>query len=80
MAARRLWDDPAERPLGLPKSPKDALQTLLRYARGYIETISGVSFVDGSAKHMKRPDDIGREAGIGRTRNRKELKVFRACP
>ena len=63
-----------------PTLPRDALQTLLRYARGYIETISGVSSVDGSAKHMKRPDDIGREAGIGRTRDRKELNVFRACP
>ena len=25
--------------------------------------------------HMKRPDDIGREAGNGRTRDRKELIV-----
>ena len=69
MAARKLRHDPAERPLGLPKSPKDALQTLLRYAS-----------VDGSAMHMKRPDGIGREAGIGGTRNGKELNVFRACP
>ena len=28
--------------------------------------------------HMKRPDDIGREAGIGRTRNWEDLNVFRA--
>ena len=80
MAARKLRDDPAERPFGLPKSPRDAFQTLLRCAPGYIETISGVSSVDGSAKHMKRPEDIGRAAGIGRTRNGKELNVFRACP
>ena len=30
--------------------------------------------------HMERPDDVGREAGIGRTRSRDELKIFRACP
>ena len=30
--------------------------------------------------HMKWPDGIGREAGNGRTQNRKELIVFRACP
>ena len=29
--------------------------------------------VGGSAMHMKIPDDLGREAGIGRTQNRKEL-------
>ena len=32
-----------------------------------------VTSVGGSAMHMKIPDDIGREAGIGRTQNRKEL-------
>ena len=63
-----------------PTLPRDALQTLLRHARGYIETSRRVSFVDGSAKHMKRPDNIGREAGIGRTRDRKEPTIFRACP
>jgi hypothetical protein len=30
--------------------------------------------------HMKCPDDVGREAGIGRTQHWKELKLFRACP
>ena len=30
--------------------------------------------------HMKIPDGIGREAGIGRTQNRKELKIVRAYP
>ena len=39
-----------------------------------------VSSVGGGAMHMKRPDDVGREAGIGRTRNRKEPTIFRACP
>ena len=70
----------AERPFGLPKSPKDALQTLLRYARAYIQTSRRVSVVGGSAMHMKWPDGIGREAGIGGTRDRKELNLFRACP
>ena len=80
MAARKLRDDPAERPFGLPKSPRDAFQPLLRCARGYIETISGVFCVDGSAKHMKRPDDIGREAGNGGTQGGKGPHVFWACP
>ena len=80
MAARKLRDDPAERLFGLPKSPRDAFQILLRCARDYIETISGVSSVDGCAMQMKRPDGTGREAGNGRTQDRKELKVFRACP
>ena len=39
-----------------------------------------VSSVGGSAMHMKWPDGIGREAGIGRTQNWKELTIFRACP
>ena len=39
-----------------------------------------VASVGGSAKHLKRPGDVGREAGIGRTRRRDELKIFRACP
>ena len=80
MAARKLRDDPAERPLGLPKSPRDALQTLLRYASACIQTSRRVSFVGESAMHMKWPDSIGREAGIGKTRNWKDLSVFRACP
>ena len=79
-AAQGLRNGSAERPFGLPTSPRDALQTLLRHARGYIETSRRVSFVDESAMHMKWPYDIGREAGIGRTRNGEELNVFRACP
>ena len=39
-----------------------------------------VASVDASAKHVKRPDDVGREAGIGRTRSGDELNIFRACP
>ena len=39
-----------------------------------------VASVGVSAKHVKRPDDVGREAGIGGTRNWNELKIFRACP
>ena len=39
-----------------------------------------VPSVGGSAMHMKWPGGIGREAGIGKNRNRKELSVFRACP
>ena len=38
-----------------------------------------VASAGGSAKHVKRPDDVGREAGIGRTRSRNELNIFRAC-
>ena len=36
-------------------------------------TSGRLTSVAGSAMHMKIPDDIGREAGIGRTKNRKEL-------
>ena len=70
----------AERLFGRPTSPSDALQTLLGHARGYIETSRRVAFVGESAMHMKWPDSIGREAGIGRTRSGEELNVFRACP
>ena len=48
--------------------------------RLHLKLQSGIFFVGESAMHMKWPDDIGREAGNGRTRNRKELNVFRACP
>ena len=37
------------------------------------KTSGRVTSVGGSAMHMKIPDDIGRDAGIGRTQNRKEL-------
>ena len=57
-----------------------ARRTLLRRARGYLHTSCRASSVGGSAMHMKWPDGIGREAGIGRTRDRKELTLFRACP
>ena len=63
----------SQRRSGLPP------RNLLRHARGYSLTSGRLSSVAGSAMHMKLPDDIGREAGIGRTRNRKELNVFRAC-
>ena len=36
-------------------------------------TSGRLTSVGGGAMHMKIPDDIGREAGIGRTQNRKEL-------
>ena len=39
-----------------------------------------VASVGGSAKHVKSPDDVGREAGIGRTQGGEELTLFRACP
>ena len=39
-----------------------------------------VASVGGSAMHVKRPDDVGREAGIGKTRSGDELNIFRACP
>ena len=39
-----------------------------------------VASVGRSAKHAKRPDDVGWEAGIGRTRSRNELNIFLACP
>ena len=79
-AAQGLRNGSAWRPFGPPTSPKAALRTLLRHARNYSQTSRRVSSVGGSAMHMKWPDGIGREAGIGRTRNRKELSVFRACP
>ena len=71
--AQGLRNGSAWRPFGLPMSPRDALRTILRHA-------GRVPSVGGSAMHMKWPDDIGREAGIGRTRNWKELNIFRACP
>ena len=40
----------------------------------------GTFSIGEGAMHMKCPDDIGREAGIGGTRNRKEPNVFRAYP
>ena len=39
-----------------------------------------VPSVGGSAMHMKMPDGIRREAGIGKTQNGEELSVYRACP
>ena len=77
---KRHRNGSAERRFGVPPSPRDAIRTLLWHAHGYILTSSQISSVGGSAMHMKWPDDIGREAGIGRTRNREELTVFRACP
>ena len=73
-------DGSVERPFGLPASRRDAIRTSFRHARNDIQTSGRVSSVGGSATHMKWPDGIGREAGIGRTRNREELTVFRACP
>ena len=70
----------AVRRFGVPPSPRDAIRTLLWHAHGYIRTSRQVSSVGGSAMHMKWPDDIGREAGNGRTRDRDELNIFRACP
>ena len=46
---------------------------------GFDEPVRGPS-KGGSAMHMMLPDGIGREAGIGRTQNRNELKIFRAYP
>ena len=39
-----------------------------------------VTSVGGSDMHMTGPDDIGREAGIVGTQNRKDLRIFRGCP
>ena len=73
---------PPDRPRTAPPpfAWRIARQTLLRRARGYLHTSCRASSVGGSAMHMKWPDGIGREAGIGRTQNREELTVFRACP
>ncbi|MEC8463316.1 MAG: hypothetical protein VXZ25_09030 [Pseudomonadota bacterium] len=79
-AAQVLRNGSVERPFGLPASPRDAIRTSFRHARNDIQTSGRVYSVGGSAMHMKWPDGIGREAGIGRTRNREELTVFRACP
>jgi len=63
-----------QRRLGMPSRPYSGMPTVTSAPPvGYLS-------VGGSAMHMKWPDDIGREAGIGRTRNWKELNVFRACP
>ena len=78
--AQGLRNGSARRPFGPPMSPTNVLRTLLRHARSYIRTFRWASSVVGSAMHMKWPDGIGREAGIGRTQNWKELTVFRACP
>merc|ERR1711995_80087 len=79
-AAQGLRNGLVERPFGLPASPKDAIRTSFLHAPNDIQTSGRVSSVGGSAMHMKWPDGIGREAGIGRTLNREELTVFRACP
>ena len=72
--AQGLRNGSAWRPFGLPMSPRDALRSLHPNLR------SGIFSVGGSAMHMKWPDDMGREAGNGRTRNGEEPCVFRACP
>ena len=67
-----IW--PAKVPHGCPPDLTSVCLRLhpdLRFA---------ISSVGGSAMHMERPDDVGREAGIGRTRNGKEPTIFRACP
>ena len=79
-AAQGLRNGSGWVPFGPPTSPRDALRTLLRHARNCSQTSRRVSSVGGSAMHMKWPDGIGREAGIGRTRSGDELKIFRACP
>ena len=78
--AQGLRNGSARRPFGPPMSPTNVLRTLLRHARSYIRTSRRATSVVGSAMHMKWPDGIGREAGIGRTQNWKELTIFRACP
>ena len=67
------------RPFGPPTSPKDALQTLPGHVCG-LTARKRIYSVGGGAMHMKRPDDIGREAGIGRTQHGDGLNEFRACP
>ena len=67
-----IW--PAKVPHGCPPDLTSVCLRLhpdLRFA---------ISSVGGSAMHMERPDDVGREAGIGRTRSGEELTIFRACP
>ena len=52
---------------------------ILDHLLGHLEpqdrcrTSGRVTSVGGSAMHMKIPDDIWREAGIGRTQDRNEL-------
>ena len=57
--------------------PPDLTSACLRL---HLNLQLGIFSVGEGAMHMKCPDDIGREAGIGRTRHGKELNVFRACP
>ena len=73
-AAQEIWTGSGGLPFRLPRSPRGALWPLLP------RTYGRVSAVGGGAMNMKWPDGIGWEAGIGRTRNGKELNVFRACP
>ena len=66
--------------LGTPV-PRTTVSVRFRAPRRTLPTTSGeVPSVGGSAMHMEIPNGVGREVGIGRTQNREELKIFRACP
>ena len=70
------------RPLPWPLGHLMAAEGLQHHASihpCFFLTSHRASSVGGSTMHMKCPDDIGREAGIGRTQNWKELKLFWAC-
>ena len=70
----------ARTPFGRPTSSGCPPDLTSARPRLHPELRSGIPSVGGSAMHMKRPDGIGREAGIGRTRHRDGLQVFQACP
>ena len=62
--------------LGTPWPP----QGLQHHHNSFIHPCIQPSIHPYFAMRMKCPDDVGREAGIGRTQDWKELKLFRACP
>ena len=79
-AGQEFRDAPAPSGFTPPRSPRSVPDNLTGPHHEHIQTSKLVSSVAGCAMHMKWLDGIGRVAGIGRTRNRKEPTIFRHCP